>query len=417
MSGPGAKYAPVADELKQSTGDRQYFIGALWLMAPGSWQVRLSARGSAGPGTVSVPIPAVALRTKTMDWGLGSILLVLLVLLAVGIIAMVRSGVREAELRPGEVPDLRRKRAARRAAVITAALVIGLVCYGANWWNRDARLYGETVFKPLQMHASLAGDSLLLHLKDPGWIGSDRESFGALPASRSLDDLVPDHGHLMHLYMLREPALDVILHVHPEQMQPGEFRLDLPDMPAGEYKLYADVVHENGLPETLVSSVRVPSIQTHAVSGDDAFGTAPPVTSATTTEFQLADGYRMQWMQGTGRLRAHEPMAFRFRLLDPQGRPPADMQLYMGMLGHAAFVKPDGSVFAHIHPTGSVAMAAFMQANGMPMNHSMMDMSSGSIPNEVSFPYGFPSPGHYRIIVQMKHGSTIETGVFDATAD
>jgi hypothetical protein len=43
-----------------------------------------------------------------------------------------------------------------------------------------------------------------------------------------------------------------------------------------------------------------------------------------------------------------------------------------------------------------------------------MDMDSGSLPNVVSFPYGFPSGGRYRIIVQMKHGSTVETGVFDA---
>ena len=95
------------------------------------------------------------------------------------------------------------------------------------------------------------------------------------------------------------------------------------------------------------------------------------------------------------------------------------MQLYMGMLGHAAFVKPDGSVFAHIHPTGSVSMAAFMQANAMPGNHSMamMDANAGAIPNEVTFPWGFPSVGQYRIIVQMKHSATIETGIFDATAE
>ena len=31
-----------------------------------------------------------------------------------------------------------------------------------------------------------------------------------------------------------------------------------------------------------------------------------------------------------------------------------------------------------------------------------------------TFPYGFPSPGRYRIFIQMKHDSTVETGVFDA---
>ena len=38
------------------------------------------------------------------------------------------------------------------------------------------------------------------------------------------------------------------------------------------------------------------------------------------------------------------------------------------------------------------------------------DLSS----NAVEFPYGFPSAGRYRIFVQMKHDSTVETGVFDA---
>ncbi len=46
-----------------------------------------------------------------------------------------------------------------------------------------------------------------------------------------------------------------------------------------------------------------------------------------------------------------------------------------------------------------------------------MNASAASgLPNEVSFPYGFPAPGRYRIFVQMKHGATVETGVFDAVA-
>ena len=36
------------------------------------------------------------------------------------------------------------------------------------------------------------------------------------------------------------------------------------------------------------------------------------------------------------------------------------------------------------------------------------------IPPVVEFPYGFPSPGRYRIFIQMKHANTVETGVFDA---
>jgi hypothetical protein len=45
-----------------------------------------------------------------------------------------------------------------------------------------------------------------------------------------------------------------------------------------------------------------------------------------------------------------------------------------------------------------------------------MPTTHAGLPNAVSFPYGFPGPGIYRIIVQMKHGSVIETGFFDAQA-
>jgi hypothetical protein len=74
-------------------------------------------------------------------------------------------------------------------------------------------------------------------------------------------------------------------------------------------------------------------------------------------------------------------------------------------------------VFAHIHPAGTVAMAALMMAEAQNGTGSMpgMDMSGASaIPNTVSFPYGFPSAGNYRIFVQMKHGNVVETGTFDA---
>jgi hypothetical protein len=56
-------------------------------------------------------------------------------------------------------------------------------------------------------------------------------------------------------------------------------------------------------------------------------------------------------------------------------------------------------------------MAALMMTG---TSHQMGGMES-ALPNTVQFPYGFPSSGQYRVIVQMKHGQTIETGIFDAS--
>jgi hypothetical protein len=76
-------------------------------------------------------------------------------------------------------------------------------------------------------------------------------------------------------------------------------------------------------------------------------------------------------------------------------------------------VKSDLSVFAHIHPAGSVSMASLMIAqenSGIPMDHGSMTTLSP----EVSFPYAFPQPGEYRLFIQVKRNGHIETGVFRA---
>jgi hypothetical protein len=248
--------------------------------------------------------------------------------------------------------------------------------------------------------------NLELRLDDPGWL------------NRKTDDLLPDHNHLMHLYVLRIPDMDRVWHLHPERTADGAFSQPMPAMPAGRYALFGDIVHANGLGETATTEMQLPEIAGQPLTGDDSAGAALPVAKAdyNRSVTTLSDGFQMIWDREKAPLRARQPYLFHFRVEDPTGHPAPDMQLYMGMPGHAAFVSVDRTVFAHVHPSGSVPMAALgLTQPGNPHAGHMM-MQSG-LPSEVSFPYGFPKPGRYRIYVQMKRAGHIDTGVFDANVE
>jgi hypothetical protein len=191
--------------------------------------------------------------------------------------------------------------------------------------------------------------------------------------------------------------------------------MTVPSMPPGTYRLYADIVHANGFPETLTTQLVVPADLPPAPLAAEDASAAPPALSQGElgAAYKLPDGYTMVWDRPQD-LSANTAYAFRFRLVDAAGQPAGDVHPYLGMAGHAAFVKTDGTVFAHTHPEGSAAMQAMMLANGGAGEMGSMSGGVEQIPPTVDFPYGFPSPGRYRIFIQMKHGSTVETGVFDA---
>jgi hypothetical protein len=388
LVGEASQHPPTPDVMQASRQDPQFFTGSLWIMEIGSWQVRIQADGAKGPGRLSVPVAAVANRTKTMDVALGAVLLALMLTLAVGIVSIAGAGVREAQLEPGaKVPPEYR----RRAGIVMAAtaLFLAAILYLGNlWWGAEASDYSRYLYKPPEMTPSLSGSQLVLKLSDPGWI-----------TSRKLDDFVPDHNHLMHLYVIHWPEMDRVWHLHPEMEGTGRFRQQLPDIPRGNYKLYADVVHADGFPETLAADFNVKTdVHGQPVAGDDSTGSAGPAP----------DGSRIVWDRDPAPLQPKKLQLFRFHIEDANGQVAHDLELYMGMAGHAAFVRSDGAVFAHIHPSGTVAMPALALAD--PSRGMNMDAP----PAEVTFPYGFPEPGRYRIIVQLKRAGMVKTGMFDA---
>jgi hypothetical protein len=355
---------------------------------------------------------------------LGTVLAALGVFLTVGFLTIIGSAVRESVLPPGVEPDVVRRRRARFGIAGTAILAALTLWGGNKWWAAEASAYSRSVlYRPFNAEAGTATKGerrvVSLGIRDERWDGK------APPLSR-YNALLPDHGKLMHLFLVREPGLEAIAHLHPIARTPEaiDFDADLPPLPAGRYRVYGDIVHESGYAQTLVSAVDIapPAGASFAPSDASAFAEAsadkddswfngPAVAEAATASAPLADGSRLEWQRGEGGIAAGVERDLRFSVRDAAGVR-ALVEPYMGMAAHLVVASRDGSVFAHLHPSGSISMAAMQKfagdGAGDPHAGHAMPMDSA-----VAIPYAFPKAGAYRLFVQVKRAGQVMTGAFD----
>ena len=432
--------APAPDIARPVPGAPGTFEVQAWLMTSGSYSMEVRVEGARGVGSVNVPVLSIATRELPLSPALGIVLLGLGVFLVVGLLSIVASAAREGSIEPGEEPDRRRRRRSR-IAVAAGALVLALALTGGKaWWNASARDYAGIIYKPLHASADVlqtdaAGDdggrTLRLAITDSAWL--DRRGF---------TPLVRDHGKLMHLFLVRAPAMDVFAHLHPTTRDSNEFRSPLPALPAGTYFVYADIVHASGFPETLTDTItladahaapRVASARPVPALHEDTPAQHAPVAlhadpddswltgAAAERIAHLADGSTMTWDRGDSAIVAGRMAPLHFTVRAPDGWP-ATLEPYMGMASHAMIARDDGRVFVHLHPMGTIAMASQAIFDRRERGDTalavdateVMGMDASAMPGAVVFPYAFPQPGRYHIWVQVKRDGRVLTGAFEA---
>lgn len=479
----GDEGAPTYDVL--TPVDQNRYEGDLWLMESGSSSVELTIDGPDGKQQVVVPVVAIATALRDMPpgtgWGLAAMGLLLVVMLVTIIGASNADGV----VAPGQgVPKTLRRR--RLVGMGVGLAVVTLILTGwRSWWNSTATDYREVqLYRPAPITTSVKVVDGQRQLT----IQFDTTGFGKKEQLRRLYSFIlPDHGKLMHAFLVSMPGLDAFAHLHPVRRDTLHFEAMLPPLPGGRYLLFSDIVYRSGFTETLTDTLELPSLKVSAeavarsrpTDRDDSWlvtvpmGVSTPGGTAGTASvphldndmvvcgkpgasMTLPDGSTMLWMDKPGvdspgqTLEVGKLYNLKFAVADAQGKAAA-LEPYLGMPGHAAVLRSDGSVYIHLHPIGTYSMAAETSLSGriadtsrtfrypnaarfsdsidtyvaklraLPeaeknallaasmtgMNHVM------KINNMVEFPYAFPRAGHYRIWVQVQRKGQVLTGVFD----
>ena len=419
----GARGAPTPDEARAVPGVPGLYSTQLWLMTSASYAINVAVEGTQGVGRVIVPVSAVATKRLPMVPGLGWTLAGLGIFLIVGALTIVRAAAAESTLPPGEEPDVHRKWRGRSAAAVGGVVVGALLFGGWSWWNGVDGGYARRIFRPLHAAAavrSVDGSRVVrISIDDDRW------------ARRESSPLVPDHGKMMHLFLVDASAMNTFAHLHPTLVDSATFDAVLGTVPVGRYHFYADIVHESGFAETLSGELDVPAAgpSERSADADDAVWAAPVAIGDTA---RLADGSLLVWHRGPSRS-ARVDELLRFSVMTPDGSP-AELEAYLGMPAHALVSRGDGKVFVHLHAGGSFAMASQQVLEAIQRGDTLPSVRAGASPRAVVrsdmatmagpaaphwrgdslvFPFAFPSAGQYRLWVQVKRGGVVQTGAFD----
>ncbi|MEY2411254.1 MAG: hypothetical protein QOF48_3924, partial [Verrucomicrobiota bacterium] len=310
----GLEGSPAPDVCVPVPGEPNLYHAQLWLMARGAYSVNVAVESAAGAGKIVVPINSLATTRLPLSTGLGAILGGIGVFLFALAVTAAGAACRESVLEPGVVASKGQIWTGRLGVVFSSILLAMLLYAGWSWWQTEDRDYrNNRMHKPLPVLADVVVEGGRQILRLSGL--STNQSGSATPG---LSFLVPDHGKLMHLFLVREPDMESFAHLHPVRRAKNVFECSLPRLPGGTYSVYADVTYDSGLSQTLTATTLMPE--------SDLSLTAPAVLTDPDDSWrierqesgELGDGYKMVWERG-GTLYAGRETSLRFRVLDAKG--------------------------------------------------------------------------------------------------
>lgn len=201
------------------------------------------------------------------------------------------------------------------------------------------------------------------------------------------------HELFMHVLAVSRD-LSWFSHEHPELQKDGTFKLSLTFPSAGEYVLYCDFAPPAVGQQVVSAPLTVP--------GQAA---APVPLRVDADEPKLVDGYAVAF-KATGRIQTEQESELVFEITKG-GKPVADLEPYLGAMGHLVIISQDLKSFVHSHPHEEGEEAEGHE-RGEPGHDAKPHAAEKGGP-DVHFHAHFEAPGIYKGWGQFQHGGKVIT--------
>ncbi len=197
------------------------------------------------------------------------------------------------------------------------------------------------------------------------------------PGGSALVDYDVEHDKELHLIVVSRDLAE-FAHVHPTRGDDGVWSVEMPAMPPGSYRVFADFVPAGASGLTLGSDLTVP--------GDSAPTPLPEPSSEVTV-----DGYDVTF---DGELVAGTESEVTITV-SRNGVPVTDLDPYLGTLGHLVAVRDGDLAYLHVHP---------------------LDAPDDERGPSVRFAVEVPTAGSYGLYFDFSHDATVRTAAVIAEA-
>ncbi|MEX0712089.1 MAG: hypothetical protein WD278_07045, partial [Pirellulales bacterium] len=185
-----------------------------------------------------------------------------------------------------------------------------------------------------------------------------------------IKDFETVHEKKLHLIIVRD-GLDRFAHIHPEIDRAGNITGTFTFPTAGKYRLYADHKPTGKKQATPIAEVNVA-------------GTPPPRPKLVPNVPGRVTGDELGADIVIENGKARGTTRISFTLFDAAGKPVADLQPYLGAMGHLVVLSADGKQYVHSHP--------------------LEGQSSGGA---LAFEAHFPHPGIYKGWGQFRRSDAV----------